>query len=98
MHSEPSIIRFPVQFAESLCNILIFILLLFIEFKLQTHKYNLKVYLITYSVFRFVLEFYRADSIRGIWFGGLSTAQYISLIIVIGCVFLHTKKHCHYKL
>ena len=97
MHSEPSIIRFPVQFIESLGNIIIFVMLLLVELKFQTHKHNLKVYLISYSLFRFVLEFYRADIIRGIWFGGLSTAQCISLIILIICVFPYIKKLCRRK-
>ena len=38
--------------------------------------------LIVYAIFRFFIEFFRGDEIRGIWVGGLSTAQYISVIIV----------------
>ncbi len=39
------------------------------------------LYLGTYSVLRFVLEFFRGDAIRGAWMG-LSTSQWISLGVV----------------
>ena len=42
----------------------------------------LEVYLASYAVFRFVLEFWRADDIRGI-FGPFSTSQWISLAILL---------------
>ena len=42
----------------------------------------LTMYLASYAVFRFVLEFWRADDIRGI-FGPFSTSQWISLAILL---------------
>ncbi len=40
------------------------------------------VYFAAYSVGRFAIEFFRGDSVRGLWFGGtISTSQLISLII-----------------
>lgn len=45
------------------------------------------MYLIVYSVFRFWIEDYRGDIIRGSW-AGKSTSQYISIIVFIGGVVL----------
>ena len=42
------------------------------------------VHLYSYCTFRFIIEFFRGDAIRGIWFG-LSTSQWVSIFIVI-CV------------
>ena len=86
MASEPGVIRFPVQLIESLCDIIIFIGLMVWEKKRKTNQHNLEIYLCSYAACRFVLEFYRGDEIRGIWFGGLSTAQYVSLGIWIGYI------------
>lgn len=86
MSDEPDVIRFPVQFAESICNLFIFMVIIFWEYKRKTSKYNSTIYLSSYALCRFVLEFFRGDQIRGVWFGGLSTAQYISLIIIVAYV------------
>ena len=46
----------------------------------------------SYSVIRFILEFFRGDTYRGIYFG-LSTSQIISIIIFISClIYLLLKK------
>lgn len=82
MLGEENVIRFPVQLFESGCNILIFVMLIIIEQKKKTSRYNLACYLCTYAICRFVLEFFRGDGIRGIWVTGLSTAQNISLLIL----------------
>ena len=51
-------------------------LLLFLKFKNKSR--SAEVYLIAYSVWRFVIEFFRGDQVRGIY-GGISTSQYISV-------------------
>ena len=44
--------------------------------------------LMVYSVIRFVVEFFRGDFDRGIYFGGLiSTSQLIAVGTVFGCCF-----------
>lgn len=78
-----TIIRFPVQGVESLCNAIIFIVMVRRNLKKQTYQSNLEIYLLSYSVCRFALEFLRGDSIRGIWFGMLSTAQIISVLVFL---------------
>ena len=42
------------------------------------------LYLAIYAVGRFILEFFRGDTYRGIWFG-VSTSQIISILILLFC-------------
>lgn len=85
---------FPTQVLEALYEFLLFAFLYFIGKKYDGDL--LKIYLISYAVFRFFIEFYRADPDRGIWLG-FSTAQWISCSIVIFYVVKSmanfTKKH-----
>lgn len=71
--------RIPVQLIEAIYEFLLCAVILVTE----RHKEidGLKIYLITYSIFRFVIEFLRGDAVRGIFFG-VSTAQWISLFIL----------------
>lgn len=79
---------FPVQLLESLLNLCLFILLAILTSKQKTRRMVLPLYLICYAVFRFILEFFRFDDIRGIFFG-LSTSQWISIALcVIGTLLL----------
>ena len=73
---------FPMQIVESICNLIIFIILL-VTYKrfLGTYK-TVGLYLVLYSIVRFVLEFFRGDLIRGIYFS-LSTSQWISIVLFI---------------
>ena len=80
LHS-PEIVRFPVQLIECACNIIIFVLIILI--KKRHFEYSLQLYLMSYAACRFVLEFFRGDSVRGIWFQTFSTAQIISIIVLI---------------
>lgn len=41
------------------------------------------IYLLVYSLFRFIVEFFRGDQVRGILGNGISTSQLISLIIIV---------------
>lgn len=73
--------RIAVQLIEAISEMILFIIVMRIEKK--HNDYNiLKVYLVLYAIIRFLDEFLRGDSIRGIWFG-LSTAQWISMGIII---------------
>lgn len=73
--------RFPTQILEALFEIILFIVILFVSRK--NEKINLlKLYLISYSIFRFFNEFFRGDEVRGIYFG-ISTAQWISGMILV---------------
>ncbi|MCD8013840.1 MAG: prolipoprotein diacylglyceryl transferase [Lachnospiraceae bacterium] len=76
-----SIDRIPVQLIESAFEFFLFSVLLFAD-----HKNNvddlLRVYLISYAVFRFFIEFLRGDELRGFLFG-ISTSQWISIAIIV---------------
>ncbi|MCM1266828.1 MAG: prolipoprotein diacylglyceryl transferase [Bacteroidales bacterium] len=71
--------RIPVQMIEAMYEFLLCVVI----FAAEKHKgfRGLRFYLIAYSLFRFVIEFFRGDAVRGIFFG-VSTAQWISLFIL----------------
>ncbi|MCM1062119.1 MAG: prolipoprotein diacylglyceryl transferase [Eubacterium sp.] len=91
MSFEPTVARFPVQLVEALCCIMIFISLLIIEKKIKNANL-LIIYLSSYSVVRFILEFLRGDTVRGIW-GFFSTSQWISLAIASVIIGKYIKDH-----
>lgn len=69
---------FPVQAVEATLNLLIMGALLIYTKKNRAKYCVTSLYLILYSVLRFVLEFFRGDAIRGV-FWQLSTSQWISI-------------------
>ncbi len=71
----------PVQIIESLFNVILFVLLLIYQKKNKESTQVLEIYLLSYGIFRFVIEFFREDLIRGVYW--LSTSQWISLVIVL---------------
>lgn len=80
--------RFPVQLIEAgLCLVLFTVLFIYTRKKAPLKGTSLGIYFISYGIMRFVLEFFRGDTIRGIWLT-LSTSQWISLILVPVGVFL----------
>jgi phosphatidylglycerol:prolipoprotein diacylglycerol transferase len=80
--ADPQKGYFPVQPLESIVNIGICLLLLWLEKRIK-HTWNLLFsYLAMYAVSRFFLEMLRGDAIRGVW-DGLSTSQYISIGLLV---------------
>ena len=73
--------QIPVQLIEAFAELLLFIIIAIIE-KKSNDVNLLRIYLVTYAIIRFADEFLRGDTVRGIFFG-LSTAQWVSLIIVL---------------
>lgn len=69
---------FPVQGLEALLNVGVCLFLIWYERRRRRPMDLLFAYLGLYAVERFVLEYFRGDSIRGIYFG-LSTSQWISV-------------------
>ncbi|WP_294242786.1 prolipoprotein diacylglyceryl transferase [Pseudobutyrivibrio sp.] len=96
LYAPNNVYLFPVQLIESMCNFLLFAILAYLFFttpeeKLKNGK-TAEVYLLTYSVIRFILEFFRGDEIRG-HFLAFSTSQWISIMIFISVVvFLLAKR------
>lgn len=72
---------FPVQLLESALNLILSLLLVAYTSGKPKGMQALWLYLILYGIERFLLEFLRGDVIRGLA-GGLSTSQWISLIMV----------------
>lgn len=74
--------RFPVQLLESFCNLAIFFLLFNWQKRKKFSNILLPIYLLIYSIVRFLLEFLRGDSYRG-YIGIITTSQFISIIVFI---------------
>lgn len=72
----------PVQLIESGFDFLLFISLCIICVRCRKIFIPIGVYFISYGIFRFIIEFFRGDEIRGIMFG-LSTSQWISCLLII---------------
>ncbi len=80
--------RLPVQLFESAFNFLLFAVLLVIflrETKEERRGRLVKLYLPAYSVFRFIIEFFRDDAVRG-GFGPFSFSQVVSMAILLGLI------------
>ncbi len=74
----------PIQLIEACCLFILFIVLLIFYAKKHTSKgFCLTVYACSYSILRILLEFFRGDKERGLFFG-ISTSQWISLLLFIG--------------
>ena len=84
--------RFPIQLVESSYNLILFIILYNLYKKEKLKGKLIYLYLILYSIARFIFEFFRGDSYRGFLFG-LSTSQIISIFVLIfGIIFITKKK------
>jgi phosphatidylglycerol:prolipoprotein diacylglycerol transferase len=72
---------FPTQLAESGGEFLIFAALLVLYRYKKFDGQVFWVYGLVYAVLRFIIEFFRGDSIRGLYFGGvISTSQIIAIV------------------
>lgn len=76
----------PTQLFEAIFLFALFAVCFLLVWK-KKFRYNLSVYLIAYGIFRFCLEFVRADD-RGQFLGNLSPSQFWSIIMVIAGVAL----------
>lgn len=75
---------FPVQGIEAVGELLIFGVLLYLSYgKKWSSMTCLLTYGVCYGLLRFILEFFRGDVYRGIYFG-LSLSQWISLTLLFG--------------
>lgn len=73
--------RITTQLIEAAYEFILFVVLIILR-KKRPELDILKSYLIGYAVFRFVNESFRDDFVRGI-FWGISTAQRVSIIIIL---------------
>ena len=101
LQDEPNILRIPIQLFESFFLLCIFLILIQLEKRQYKSISSLHMYLLLYSICRFILEFYRGDAVRGIWFG-ISTSQWISISIFVYIIWRylrnqHTAAYCNKK-
>ncbi len=92
--AHPNEPRVPTQLFEVGFNLLLFIGLLVYEKYLRKKNKEmnlLPIYFGFYAVFRFIIEFFRGDEIRGIFFG-ISTSQWIALFIMAYLVYYYYKQ------
>ena len=83
--SANNVRRLPIQLIESLINAFLFLLLASMLKRRKGKGMLLLIYIVLYSSIRFMLEFGRGDTARGIIFG-MSTSQFISLILLLVCI------------
>ncbi|WP_097015168.1 prolipoprotein diacylglyceryl transferase [Anaerocolumna aminovalerica] len=81
----------PVQLISSGINFLGCITLFIYARKKRKSGRVIGIYLIFYSIARFMIEFFRGDVARGIFFG-VSTSQWISLLLIPIGFWFYTKK------
>jgi phosphatidylglycerol:prolipoprotein diacylglycerol transferase len=81
--------RHPVQLYEASVLFIIGMIVLKMIQQKREGKKIVVFYLVTYSMARFLIEFFRGDEIRGVFIMGLSSSQLISfcLIILAGIIF-----------
>lgn len=84
--------RFPVQILESILNLGVFISLIIYSRTPRREGNVLGIYLISYSIIRFFVEFLRNDSNRG-HFLGISTSQWIGLILIPVGIYIIKRKN-----
>ena len=82
--------RVPTQIIEAVFCFMLFLVIIIIE-KRREEWDSLRFYLLSYATFRFVIEFFRGDAARGIYFG-FSTSQWISMAIVVYYVIKHMRE------
>lgn len=91
-YADPSETLFPIQAIESLLNVFLYLYLVIYTRKNHNGLITLAVYIVCYSVARFILEFFRGDLIRGIYLG-FSTSQWISAFLVfVGAIVIALSK------
>lgn len=85
--------RHPVQLYEAFSLFaLAFLTLSWIK-KKKTNRYIITRYLLIYSFLRFVVEFFRGDEVRGVFWFSLSTSQFISMaMFILVAIFLNIKR------
>lgn len=78
---------FPTQLIEAVVELALCLVLLWYASRRPAPLRLLSLYFLMYAPVRFALEFFRGDVVRGFWWG-LSTSQWISLLILLAGVAL----------
>ena len=76
---------YPTQLFEAGGELMNFLLLLMLYRHRKFDGQVFWLYPALYSILRFVVEFFRGDAARGVWFGGvISTSQIIAVLMFCG--------------
>ena len=76
----------PVQLYESMFLFVLSAVMILLLFRFKS-KDTMAIYLVSYGVWRFIIEFFRADNTeRGQFIPGLTPSQFWSIIMVVGGV------------
>ena len=84
------VIRIPIQLIEACINLFVFVVLYSLTFKKHKDGTLIYVYILLYAPMRFVLEFFRGDLHRGIWWHW-STSQWISVLLISVAIIKYIK-------
>ena len=87
--------RIPVQLIEATLELILFVIFykIYCDNSANGLKHHLLLhYLTVYCIIRFLLEFFRGDEIRGVYFG-ISFSQYVCIIVLVT---IYTQKY-YYK-
>ncbi len=76
----------PTQLYESFAELGNFIVLLILRKHKKFDGQLLWTYVLIYSIFRFIIEFFRGDRARGFIYNGFSVAQAISLVLLLAAI------------
>ena len=86
--APPGLPLYPTQFMEAGGELLIFIGLFFFIKKKKFDSQIMSLYLISYAILRFVVEFFRDTGNRTILFWTFSVAQLVSLVLIVFAVWM----------
>src|SRR5262245_6351783 len=91
---DPALAIHPTQIYESAFEIGIFLVLTLMRSRKRFHGQILLTWLTAYPIARSIIEVFRGDKERGIWFLGLSTSQIISIgvAMVALAMYLHLRR------
>jgi len=87
-HVSPELSYLAIQPIETVCLFTMSIILSIVYKTSRRVGFTFCLYLVLYSILRFVLEFYRGDIGRGVY-GPFSTSQYISMFLLAGAFLLY---------
>jgi phosphatidylglycerol---prolipoprotein diacylglyceryl transferase len=84
------IVLHPTQLYEAGATLLIFVFLVWLARRRRFEGQVTLAYVVLYAIARFVIEFYRGDTVRGTVFGTwITTSQFIAMILLAGAALLY---------
>ncbi|MDD7593071.1 MAG: prolipoprotein diacylglyceryl transferase [Peptoniphilaceae bacterium] len=93
-HPMHDVSLLPIQLIESACNLILSFVLFYLLLKKKKTTGIFSLYIICYAWIRFLIEFFRYDAERGLLLG-LSTSQYVSMILFFISLFFFCKENHH---